>query len=157
MTEKESSRTDKHLETKSLEQIEEILKNLPAKELNLILARKYYSGPLPPPETLKAYNDTIPGIGERIIIAFEKQRDHRIELETHMLNKNFETARRGQYMGFFISIVGLTVSGVIAVYSSALAASLIGVASLTSLVKLFLVDPLLSKQKNKTRDEKNSP
>jgi len=51
-------------------------------------------------------------------------------------------------MGFTISIAGLALAGVIAVYSSAWAAGLIGTAALVSLVKLFLVDPLSKKEKS---------
>ncbi len=43
--------------------------------------QRTHSGPLPDSHTLEEYNRIIPNGAERIMIVFEKQSDHRMELE----------------------------------------------------------------------------
>jgi len=44
---------------------------------NKVSVRSIYSGPLPPPGMLKAYNDVVPGSGNDILNEFKKQGKHR--------------------------------------------------------------------------------
>ena len=42
-----------------------------------IQQRIEFSGPIPPPQVLKQYEEIIPGAGERILAMAEKEQDHR--------------------------------------------------------------------------------
>ena len=44
-------------------------------------AEMSFSGPLPPPNVLSAYEDLLPGAADRIITMAEKQLEHRMYLE----------------------------------------------------------------------------
>jgi Predicted membrane protein (DUF2335) len=41
----------------------------------------FYSGPLPPAEQIRAYEDVLPGSADRILRMAEHQQEHRMELE----------------------------------------------------------------------------
>ncbi len=92
------------------EVLSEVLKKLPVDQVSVVKASAY-SGPLPPPGMLEAYNKAVPNAAERILKSFEKQQEHRMQLEENMMDKNFDAAKRGQYMGLSISIARPTNSG----------------------------------------------
>ena len=52
------------------------------------------SSPLPPPKELMEYEEIMPGITQKFMTAFEKQQDHRMELEKTVIN-NPDAERRG--------------------------------------------------------------
>ena len=44
-----------------------------------------WSGPLPPPSQLRQYEETHPGLAERIVVVFEQQVAQRFKLESHIV------------------------------------------------------------------------
>ncbi len=98
----------------------------------------FYSGPLPPPEVLKRFDEIVPGSAERIITMAEEQSIHRKNLEKQVIYSDISRSKWGQILGFVIAIVGLGVSGVVAIYGNAIAGSIIGVGTLASLVSVFM-------------------
>lgn len=66
-----------------------------------------FSGPLPPPETFARYNDAFPGAAERIMVAAERQAQHRQILEVQVYARKQANERLGQWMAFVIALVGI--------------------------------------------------
>lgn len=64
-----------------------------------ILQISQYSGPLPPPEALKAYDEIHPGGAEKIFDAFEKQNNHRIKSERKFFFRDHMQITVGQLLG----------------------------------------------------------
>ena len=103
------------------------------------------SGPIPTPETLAAYDKAIPGLGERIIASYEAEYSNRHRLEQMSLQGDIDAmklahwdVRRGQWLGFVISITGI-LSGAILVYlNHDVAGASLGGLSLASLLTAFL-------------------
>ena len=84
-----------------------ILQELPEEKRSAILAtmmafeeERSFSGPLPPPEYLEAYEKTLPGAPDRILVMAEKQVDHRIDVEKTIVKKKFNQSTLGQIMPF---------------------------------------------------------
>ena len=96
------------------------------------------SGPLPPPEILRKFDEVVPGSAERIIKMAEGQFAHRTELERKVIDSDIVTSKRGQILGFVIAIVGLICSMVISIFGNKIAGALIGVGTLASLVSVFM-------------------
>lgn len=46
----------------------------------------FMSGPLPPPEIMRGYNEILPGAAERIVAVFESEVAHRHDLERQQMN-----------------------------------------------------------------------
>jgi uncharacterized membrane protein len=66
-----------------------------------------FSGPLPPPEMLRQYNEIAPGMAERIVAMAEEQSSHRRTLEKKVVFGNELRAHIGQWMAFAISLAGI--------------------------------------------------
>jgi uncharacterized membrane protein len=66
-------------------------------------AIKFYQGPIPPPEQLKAYNDVMPGAAMRIFDMAEKQQNHRIEMENKIVSGGERRSLLGLCFGFAIA------------------------------------------------------
>jgi uncharacterized membrane protein len=112
-----------------------------------------FSGPLPPPEVLKKFDEIVPGAAERIMKMAEGQFVHRTELEKKVIDSGIAREKWGQIMGFLIAIVGLIVSGLIAIYGNALAGGIIGIGTLCSLVGVFMYG---SKARSEERIKKSA-
>lgn len=60
------------------------------------------SGPLPAPQELAEYDLVVPGAADRIITRFEKQSDHRMNLETSVIKHDNVRAYLGMVGGFLL-------------------------------------------------------
>ena len=112
-----------------------------------------FSGPLPPPEILKKFDEVVPGAAERIIKMAEEQSTHRKDLEKKVIESDIARSKWGQVLGFAIAIAGLATSTLIAIYGSAIAGGIIGVGTLASLVGVFMYG---ATTRSKEREEKKS-
>lgn len=111
-----------------------------------------FSGPLPHPDTLRQFDEIVPGSAERIIKMAEEQSEHRKELEKKVIDSDIARSKWGQVLGFIIAIAGLGVSAIIGVYGNAIAGGIIGVGTLASLVGVFMYG---SKTRSKERETKS--
>lgn len=68
---------------------------------------RLYSGPLPPAEDLKKYNEATPDAADRIIKMAENEQIHRHHREEKELDTNAKFERQGQWFGFILSILSL--------------------------------------------------
>lgn len=95
------------------------------------------SSPIPPPEEMQKYAEIIPTAPERILKNFEDQVAHRMAIEKMVIPTREAINSRGQWLGFFIAVWGLTVSGFIAYSGHGTAAGVIGGGSLATIVLAF--------------------
>ena len=112
-----------------------------------------FSGPLPPPEVLKKFDEVVPGAAERIIKMAEEQSAHRKELEKKVIDSDIARSKYGQVLGFCIAIVGLVVLAFVSIFGNAIAGGVIGVSTLVSLVGVFMYG---AKTRSEERMEKKS-
>jgi uncharacterized membrane protein len=75
----------------------------------MVQVESHHAGPLPAPDTLKAYDEIVPGMAERLLVNFEKQVDHRIALERYVIQGDVRRSNLGLYAAL---IFGLAVLGV---------------------------------------------
>ncbi len=126
-----------------------------SKENKVVLAEisQSFSGPLPPPDILRQFDEVVPGAAERIIKMAEEQSAHRRELEKKVISSDIARSKWGQFLGFVIAIAGLAVSAIVAIYGNALVSGIIGVGTLASLVGVFMYG---SRNRSKEREEKGN-
>ena len=113
-----------------------------------------FSGPLPPPEILRKFDEVVPGAAERIIKMAEDQSIHRKELEKKVVDSDITRSKWGQILGFVIAIAGLAVSAIIVVYGNAIAGGIIGVGTLASLVGVFMYGSKTRSEERKVKSSK---
>lgn len=115
-------------------------KNTPAPS-DLVPSVQYlqesFSGPLPSPAILKAYDLASPGLAERIIAQWETQSGHRRSLERSVIEGDNKRANWGLASATLVSLSVLGVAGVLAMQNHAVAAVLAGV-NIVALASVFV-------------------
>lgn len=69
--------------------------------------RQEWSGPLPPPAALEAFNRILPNGADRVVKMAEAEQAHRLEYEKTGLVASTREARLGQIVGGLLSFVAL--------------------------------------------------
>lgn len=101
-----------------------------------------FSGPLPPPSVLGAYESLSPGLTDRIVEMAEREQAHRHRMDDETVKEETKLGKRGQLFGFIIAIAGLATAVVLGWPAhQGGAAAVVGGASLASLVAAFLKGP----------------
>lgn len=98
-----------------------------------------FSGPIPPPEILKGYNEVVQNGAERIISMAEKQSAHRMQLEDFAVKEELTQSRRGQVFGFTLGIVGMGLATTLAIYGHDTVAGIFGTTTIIGLVTVFVL------------------
>ena len=111
-----------------------------------------FTGPLPPPQLLKEYDNIVPGAAKIIIDTAEKQSTHRQELEKKVIDSDINNSKLGLIFGFIIGIVGIIVGAIIIAIGQIVAGSVISGVTLVSLVGTFVYG---SQNRKKERNEKS--
>lgn len=71
----------------------------------IVVAAAQFSGPLPPPDILRAYGEVVDGGAERIVSQWERETKHRQDLESRMANAYISGMTRAQWMAFVVILV----------------------------------------------------
>ena len=84
------------------------------------IVQHQYSGPIPPPDALKGYEDVCPGSADRILAMAEREAVHRHKYETEVLEiqkTDFEHDRRlkkrGQTCAIIIGVLGIVAAAIV--------------------------------------------
>ena len=72
-------------------------------------AAQSFSGPLPTPRLLKEYEETLPGLAERIVLIHEANESHRREMEAKNLDASYKFRTIEKRYGFSLSVIGIFV------------------------------------------------
>jgi len=135
---------------KTLEQIiqekaPEVLEGIPGSKRQVLAQVKIEehrismrASPLPDPAELAVYNQVIPNGADRIMKMAEDQAGHRISLEKTVVTSQQNQAFFGQLFGLIIGLSGLGLATYAAISGQPWFGSIIGGATLVSLVSVFL-------------------
>lgn len=102
-----------------------------------------FSGPLPPPGVLQAYDELSPGLAGRIVSMAEREQEHRHALERGAFDEDSKLGRRGQIFALLVAAGGLIAAVILGLAGEPLAAAIIGSVDLLGLVTVFLLGPRL--------------
>jgi uncharacterized membrane protein len=108
-----------------------------------------YSGPIPPATELQAYEQIVPGAADRIIALAEGEAEHRRRQEEKMVDSSCGDSRLGLWLGFFMGLAALVLSGLIACYANPYAGSVLAFTSIGSLVGVFVYGSRQQRQGSK--------
>ena len=97
-----------------------------------------FSGPVPDPATLKAYDIVLPGLAERIVDRWEKQSDHRMALEKTVVEGDTRRANWGLVSATVISLAVIGVSGVLAMHDHETVAAVLAGVDIAALAGVFI-------------------
>lgn len=120
-----------------------VIETLPKDKQEIILAGitkiTTFSGPIPPPELLRGYEDILPGAADRIISMTEKQLDHRTSMESTIVNRTLTQKNTGMIFGFLIvlCILGIVVLLIFEGYITL--AAILGTTTLLGVASIFVL------------------
>lgn len=114
-----------------------------------------FHGPIPPPETLKEYNNLDPGFAVRILEMAEREQKHRQKCEDDALQQNIKNHKarnteraRGQYLGFTIGSTAIICGTYLAANGFEWAGGFLGTGGVIGLVAVFVIGHKLQPKKN---------
>lgn len=102
------------------------------------LIASFHSGPLPPPETLKGYNEILPDAVERIFCMAENFQLHAHDMDKLIAKGEALLTSRGQIFALIIASLGIVGAVICAVLNEPIVGSVIGGSSMASIVANFL-------------------
>lgn len=127
------------------EKAPDVLKGIPREKIEALarisIQRHEFSmrsSPLPEPAELAAYNEIIPTGADRILKMAEAQSAHRIAIETLVVKSQQKQGFCGQLFGLLIGFFGIGSATYAAVSGQPWFGSIIGGATLVSLVSVFV-------------------
>lgn len=104
-----------------------------------VMYSESYSGAVPHPDHLERFNELVPGSAQMIFDEFQKQAEHRRNLEAFAVQNQIRQSGRGQIFGFVLAVVFL-LAGIILIFSGHEQAGItLTGGTLVSLVALFVV------------------
>lgn len=142
-------------------ELQPLLKDLPDPQKRAVIAvltgftiqtRSIHRGPLPSPQTLKAYNEALPGGAERIFASFEKQSQHRMDMEKGVVESQQRQSTRGQHYGLIVALVFIIIAGILAYTGHDTAGIILGTVDLVALVTVFIVGKSNQRRSLKEKD-----
>lgn len=98
-----------------------------------------FSGPLPPPELLRQYQEIQHDLVERIMRQSERESAHRHEIDLALVNANREVTERGQRFGLIIATLALGVTFGALFLDMERAAMVLGGTTVVGLATVFVV------------------
>jgi len=116
-----------------------------------------YQGPIPPPSILEQYDKVVPGSAELIIQQFEKQSNHRMTLESTVIQADIKRANLGLLAGFLLCIATVIGGCVVAVLSHAGAGATIATAAVGTLAAVFVYGTASRKKERQDRVKALAP
>lgn len=73
------------------------------RQVNKVVTREFFEGPIPHPSTLSQYERVFPGAAERILAMAEKQSQHRQHLESEVVSSDIANEKRGMHYSLAIT------------------------------------------------------
>jgi uncharacterized membrane protein len=122
-----------------------------------LLHQEFHAGPLPPPDTLKKYNDILPDAADRIFKMAEKSQVHRENIDLQQMDivkarveSEIKKIKKGQDYALIIALTGIAGAITCAFLNQVTIGSFLGGSTVVTLVSLFL------SEKWKKRKEENN-
>jgi len=112
-----------------------------------------YSGPLPPPEDFKKYEEVLPTAAERILSMTERQSAHRQSIEKIIFPAEIKKSYLGMILGFIMGMTAISYGFVLLLKNKDAAGLSTIIVALVSLVSVFIIG--IGRQKQRERKHEN--
>lgn len=112
-----------------------------------------YQGPIPPPESLKKFDEIEPGLASRIVTMAEKNGDHLRDIQKQQVahdrqktEQEVDIVKRGQLFAFILMVLFLILASVLIFTGKGIIGTIFGTVSIIAVILAFL-NPLKKKKK----------
>lgn len=104
----------------------------------VVMRHEIYQGPVPQGKQFAEYEQAVPGSGMRLLDMSDSAMKAQIRLTEDAQNKDYEEARRGQWMAFGLALSTIIGASVIAAFGGAWPGAVFGTGGLAAIVYLFI-------------------
>ncbi len=121
----------------------------------MLIKEESFSGPIPPPQALKGYEEVLPGSADRILKMAEQQQEHRMKMENKAISKQLSLNSRGQIFGFIIFFVCIGVAILFAYLDMKYFAGIFLTVTMATIISIFVLGKKDSAKdlKEKSKDQ----
>ncbi|CDH43853.1 hypothetical protein BN874_1370018 [Candidatus Contendobacter odensis Run_B_J11] len=123
------------------------------RKFNTLIAHQSFSGPTPPPDCLRQYDEIVPGAAKDIIEEFKANGAHQRAMDKALLNAASGRDRRTQWMAFSLVILGFILIMALAHTSHDWVAAVVAGSLLGAVVTGFLQGKKSTKDRPTQEDE----
>jgi uncharacterized membrane protein len=116
-----------------------------------------HSGPLPPAEQIRAYEDVLPGSADRLFSMAERQQAHRQELETMTVREAANRSWWGLRLGFAISVLVIAVGAAAILTGRSTAGLSVIIANVVVLAGVFVYGRSEQRKERVEKDRQTRP
>jgi len=106
------------------------------------VAGSSFSGPIPPPEIIRGYDEVVPGAADRIISMAEKQSEHRQRMEEIMIRAESRDGLLGICFAFALGLGCIIVAAIVVILvpksAGAIFGSLLGITGIGTIIATFI-------------------
>jgi len=120
----------------------------------LAVRSELFSGPLPHPDHLEAYERIMPGAAERIFRAFGEETGHRRTMESKVIDSSLRSESRGQIFGFVIGMTAVIGGIGLMAFDKSVTGAATSLSALVTLVGVFVWS---KRQRSRELNEKVNP
>lgn len=106
--------------------------------IEIISQRESHSGPLPSPAQLKAYDEVLPGLAERIVQLTEKEQTHRHTTVDFITRRESRIRERGQICAMIALVIMIGFCAYLVSIGSATTAGFVAVGLIAAVVGIFV-------------------
>ena len=120
-----------------------------------LIAAEYqkYEGPLPHPDHLEKYENTMPGAADRVFAMLEKEQAHRHTSHNEIVQSVIKRERWGQISGTLLAIIGFATAIILSYIGNPLYGAGLGTALIASITGIFW---RVSKNNDNSNDKGNN-
>lgn len=140
-----------------VDQVAPLIQELPKEKQvavqRIVAMAMSFQGPLPPPEILAHYGQIIPNGAERLMVLLEKQTDHRISVESRLVDARISTTSKGQNIAAGLSVFFGLIAVALGYTGHDLLAGSIGVTTIVGLAVVFVLGKEPGQQKPPEEDK----
>lgn len=115
-----------------------------------------FSGPIPPPNIIRGYEEVLPGAADRIISMAEKQSQHRQHMEKEMIRIESRDSLLGIIFAFGLGIgcviAAIIMSIVVPQSAGVIGGSVLGIAGIGSIIITFIKSTRNNYRGNREKD-----
>lgn len=101
-----------------------------------------FSGPIPPPNIMRGYEEILPGAADRILSMAERQSQHRQDMEKKIVEAEARDSYHGVWFAFIMGMTSLACGTAVALLiregSGVIMGSIFGAAGLGTIITAFI-------------------
>lgn len=137
---------------KEPELLERIMDDEQVRKMVMVRQSSFYSGPLPPFEIMRGYEEHCPGATKQFIDMLENNQTHDNRMHEKVVDATIERDKENRKYAYYLTIIALIIAAVLGLFGHDWLGGIIGSTTILTILATFILNKLPSGEKNKKDD-----